>query len=209
MASGVANATWASPQSPTRLKTVIDVGRTVLGVVKDSADTFAPVKSVAGGLCAVIDVSQRIDATGESARQVADRASRLADALPSGSSSNPAANQLKSKRMESIQGRSWLGALSHLNRDESECNDASRLTNEYCHDFNTIAPANSQAEIVKVRHDVQNLNHMTIVIANSQVQTRQDVQNMIKSTQVQTQQHIQNLSQMTITVTNSIQDLKQ
>ncbi|KAG6822284.1 hypothetical protein H0H92_014518, partial [Tricholoma furcatifolium] len=95
-ASGVANATWASPQSPTRLKTVIDVGRTVLGVVKDSADTFAPVKSVAGGLCAVIDVSQRIDATGESARQVADRASRLADALPSGSSSNPAANQLKS-----------------------------------------------------------------------------------------------------------------
>ncbi|KAG6829070.1 hypothetical protein H0H92_005781 [Tricholoma furcatifolium] len=240
-ASGVSNA--PIPQSPplptlntrsARLNTVTDVGRTVLGVVRDSADAFAPLKSVAGGVCAVLDVSQRRDATRESAHQVTNRASRVANALPSGSSSDLAANQLKSQleeeseRMKPIQGRSPLGALFHLNRDESDCRDASRRVDEYCHDFNTIASAKTQVQVrqgfqnlaeiqAQTQQQVQNfvrylfssspMKYMftavqTVTVANSQEQTQQGVQNLTPMTE-QTHQNVQNLMQMFITVVNS------
>ncbi|KAG6807145.1 hypothetical protein H0H92_008631, partial [Tricholoma furcatifolium] len=180
----------------------------------------------------------RVDATGETARQVDNRASRVANALPSGSSSDPAANQLKSQleeeseRLKPIQGRSRLGALSHLNRDESDCRDASRRVDEYCHDFNTIASANTQVQVqqgfqnlmhmanstadiqTQTQQQVQNLTQITVTVANSQEQTQQGVQNLTPITE-QTHQNVQNLMQMIITVANSqmqvvqdVQDLK-
>ncbi|GLB40767.1 hypothetical protein LshimejAT787_0806380 [Lyophyllum shimeji] len=148
--------------------TSADLTKTFVTALRDSADAFPPLKSLAGGVLAVWQTAERAKCSKGRAKALAERCCSLlriiADAVKDPNDVPPEMNvNLENfkillediqRALNPLQKQNPLKSLAHLNRDQDELDDLNRRLDEAYHGFVISSALMTQLQLERIQRKV-------------------------------------------------------
>ncbi|GLB40765.1 hypothetical protein LshimejAT787_0806360 [Lyophyllum shimeji] len=148
--------------------TSADVTKTFVTALRDSADAFPPLKSLAAGVLAVWQTAERARSSKLRAKALAERSCRLlgivADAVKDPNDVPPEMNVVLGnfeillediqRTLKPLQKQNLLKSLPRLNRDQDELDDLNRRLDEAYQSFMISSALMTQLQLERIQRKV-------------------------------------------------------